>query len=82
MEKFDLAPAEWNIMECLWERAPQTGRELYLNDEFFEAPSEENIYLTIANPKLHILYEDENILLLRRRWHRIPYLLHWNKYLA
>ena len=21
MEKFDLAPAEWNIMECLWERA-------------------------------------------------------------
>ena len=25
MEKFDLAPAEWNIMECLWERAPQTG---------------------------------------------------------
>ena len=38
--------------------------QLYLNDEFFEAPSEENIYLTIANPKLHILYEDENILLL------------------
>lgn len=28
MEKFDLAPAEWNIMECLWECAPQTGREL------------------------------------------------------
>lgn len=28
MERFDLAPAEWNIMECLWERAPQTGREL------------------------------------------------------
>ena len=28
MEKFDLTPAEWNIMECLWERAPQTGREL------------------------------------------------------
>ena len=38
--------------------------QLYLNDEFFEAPSEENVYLTIANPKLHILYEDENILLL------------------
>lgn len=28
MNRFDLAPAEWNIMECLWERAPQTGREL------------------------------------------------------
>ena len=27
-KNFDLAPAEWNIMECLWERAPQTGREL------------------------------------------------------
>ena len=38
--------------------------QLYLNDELFEAPSEENVYLTIANPKLHILYEDENILLL------------------
>ncbi len=38
--------------------------QLYLNDEFFETPSEENAYLTIVNPKLHIVYEDENILLL------------------
>ena len=37
---------------------------LYLNDEFFETPSEENVYLTIASPKLNIVYEDENILLL------------------
>ena len=29
--------------------------QLYINDEFFETPSEENVYLTIANPKLHIL---------------------------
>ena len=28
MERFDLTSAEWNVMECLWERAPQTGREL------------------------------------------------------
>ena len=28
MERIDLTPAEWNVMECLWERAPQTGREL------------------------------------------------------
>ena len=28
MEQINLTPAEWNIMECLWERAPQTGREL------------------------------------------------------
>lgn len=38
--------------------------QLYINDEFFEVPSEENVYLTIASPKLHIVYEDENILLL------------------
>lgn len=24
---FDLTPAEWNLMECLWERSPRTGRE-------------------------------------------------------
>ena len=22
-----LTPAEWNLMECLWEAAPRTGRE-------------------------------------------------------
>ena len=38
--------------------------ELYINDEFFETPSEENVYLTIVNPRLHIIYEDENIMLL------------------
>ena len=38
--------------------------QLYINDEFFETPSEENVYLTIVNPKLHIIYEDENIMLL------------------
>ena len=37
MEKFDLAPAEWNIMECLWERAPQTGREVTQSMEHLEA---------------------------------------------
>ncbi|MBQ2323769.1 MAG: RluA family pseudouridine synthase [Oscillospiraceae bacterium] len=38
--------------------------QCYLNDEFFETPSEENAYLTIAAPKLNIVYEDENLLLL------------------
>ena len=23
----DLTPAEWNLMECLWEHSPRTGRE-------------------------------------------------------
>ena len=38
--------------------------ELYINDEFFESPSEENVYLTITTPRLKIVYEDENIMLL------------------
>ncbi len=37
--------------------------ELYINDEFFQKPSEENAYLTITSPKVRIVYEDENILL-------------------
>ena len=28
MEPINLTAAEWNIMESLWEAAPQTGREL------------------------------------------------------
>lgn len=28
MEPINLTSAEWNIMEALWESAPQTGREL------------------------------------------------------
>ncbi|MBD5528970.1 MAG: BlaI/MecI/CopY family transcriptional regulator [Lachnospiraceae bacterium] len=24
----DLTPAEWHLMECLWEQAPRTGREV------------------------------------------------------
>lgn len=41
--------------------------QLYLNDEFFEVPTEENAYLKVAAPKLNIVYEDENILLLDKR---------------
>lgn len=36
---------------------------LYINDEFFEAPREENAYLKVSTPRLDIVYEDENILL-------------------
>ena len=38
--------------------------QCYVSDEFFDAPDENNVYLTIAAPKLGIIYEDENILLL------------------
>lgn len=41
--------------------------QLYINDEFFEAPRPDNAYLTIATPKLHIVYEDENILLVDKQ---------------
>lgn len=37
--------------------------QLYINDEFFEEPRENNAWLKISKPKLDILYEDENILL-------------------
>ena len=36
---------------------------LYINDEFFEKPSDENAYRKVATPRLSIVYEDENILL-------------------
>ena len=37
--------------------------QLYINDEFFDKPREDNAYLTVATPKLNIVYEDDDILL-------------------
>ena len=37
--------------------------QLYINDEFFEKPTEDNAYLKISTPRLSTVYEDENILL-------------------
>ncbi len=41
--------------------------QLYINDEFFETPREDNAYLTVATPKLNIVYEDDHILLADKR---------------
>ena len=41
--------------------------QLYINDEFFDKPREDNAYLTVAAPRLNIVYEDENILLVDKR---------------
>ena len=41
--------------------------QLYINDEFFDKPREDDAYLTVANPKLNIVYEDEHILLVDKR---------------
>lgn len=47
----------------------QTGDllQLYINDEFFDKPREDNAFLTVAVPKLQIVYEDEHILLADKR---------------
>ena len=47
----------------------QTGDvlQLYINDEFFDKPREDNAYLTVAAPKLNIVYEDVHILLVDKR---------------
>ena len=48
----DLRLSEGDLVEC------------YINDEFFDAPDENNVYLTIASPKVNVVYEDENNVLL------------------
>lgn len=40
--------------------------QMYINDEFFDTPSEDNAYLLIAEPKIDVVYEDENILLVNK----------------
>ena len=47
----------------------QTGDvvQLYINDEFFDKPREDNAFLTVATPKLNIVYEDDHILLVDKR---------------
>ena len=41
--------------------------QLYINDEFFDQPTEENRFLSIFQPSLTIVYEDENLLLADKR---------------
>ncbi len=41
--------------------------QLYINDEFFDKPREDNAFLTVATTKLNIVYEDDHILLVDKR---------------
>ncbi len=41
--------------------------QLYINDEFFDQPREDNAFLAVFRPKLDIVYEDENLMLLNKR---------------
>jgi len=40
--------------------------QMYINDEFFEKPADDNAYLAITDPALNIIYEDDNILLVNK----------------
>ena len=41
--------------------------QLYINDEFFDAPAPENAFLSVFKPQLDIVYEDAHILLVNKR---------------
>jgi 23S rRNA pseudouridine955/2504/2580 synthase len=41
--------------------------QFYINDEFFDQPTEENQFLSIFKPQLNLVYEDENLLLADKR---------------
>lgn len=58
-----------NSARCQRDQRLQEGDvlQLYINDEFFEQPREDNLFLTLFQPKLNVLYEDENILLADKR---------------
>lgn len=41
--------------------------QLYINDDFFDTPEPENAYLTVTAPKLNVVYEDENLILVDKK---------------
>ena len=41
--------------------------QLYIDDEFFDQPNDDNRFLSIFTPNLDIVYEDENLLLVNKR---------------
>lgn len=49
--------------EAAYRLAEGDAVQLYINDEYFDAPCEEDAFRRIAHPQVSIVYEDENILL-------------------
>ena len=41
--------------------------QLYINDEFFDTPSEDNAFLSVFKPQLDVIYEDDQILVCNKR---------------
>ena len=49
--------------EAAYRLAEGDAVQLYINDEYFDTPCEEDAFRHIAQPQVNIVYEDENILL-------------------
>ena len=64
-----IKPVKCNGPRCQRDQRLREGDvlQLYINDEFFDQPREDNLFLTLFQPRLNILYEDENLLLLDKR---------------
>ena len=58
-----------NGQRCQRDQRLQAGDvlQLYINDEFFDQPREDNLFLTLFAPRLSIVYEDGNLMLLDKR---------------
>lgn len=41
--------------------------QLYINDEFFDTPAEDNAFLSVFKPQLDIVYEDDQIIVCNKR---------------
>ncbi len=41
--------------------------QLYINDEFFAQPTQENAFLSVFKPQVDLIYEDENLILANKR---------------
>ncbi len=41
--------------------------QLYINDEFFETPAEDNAFLSVFKPQLDIVYEDDHLIICSKR---------------
>jgi len=41
--------------------------QLYINDEFFESPREDNAFLSVFKPQLDIVYEDDHLIICNKR---------------
>ena len=40
--------------------------QLYINDEFFDKPREDNLFLTLFKPSLDIVYEDDQLMVINK----------------